>query len=46
MQAVTLQSLTKICRHRPALFNWMGKERSGETRALDAVSVSVRSGEL
>lgn len=46
MQAVTLQSVTKVFRHRPALFNWMGKERSGETRALDAVSLSIRSGEV
>jgi ABC-type Na+ transport system ATPase subunit NatA len=46
MQAVTLQSVTKICRHRLALFNRMGEERSGETRALDAVSRSVRSGEV
>ena len=46
MQAVTLQSVTKIFGHRPALFNWMGEERSGETRALDAISLSVRGGEI
>jgi hypothetical protein len=41
MRAATLQSVTKIFRHRPALFNWIGEERSGETRALAAVSRSV-----
>ncbi len=46
MQAVSLQSVTKIFRHRPALLNWVGKERSGETRALDAVSLTVMSGEI
>lgn len=46
MQSVALQSVTKIFRHRPTLFNWLGKERSGETRALDTVSLSVRGGEV
>jgi ABC-type multidrug transport system ATPase subunit len=34
MQAVTLQSVTKIFRRRRALFNWMGKERSGEVLVM------------
>lgn len=34
MQAVTLQSVTKIFRRRPALANWMGKERSGEVLVM------------
>jgi hypothetical protein len=41
MQAATLQSVTNIFRRRPALFNFMDEERSGETRALDAGSRSV-----
>jgi ABC-2 type transport system ATP-binding protein len=45
MGTVVLESVGKIFRHHPALFNWMGKERSGETRALIDVSLSVPSGE-
>jgi hypothetical protein len=40
MQALTLQSVTKGLPTPGCLFNWMGEERSGETRALDAVSRS------
>jgi ABC-2 type transport system ATP-binding protein len=46
MDSIVLESVSKIFRHRPALFNWMGKERSGETRALDEVSLSVASGKI
>ena len=35
MAAVVLESVSKVFHHRPALFNWFGRERSGETRALD-----------
>src|SRR6201997_1670714 len=46
MPAVMLESVSKIFRHRPALFNWLGRERSGETRALDQVSLQVPSGSV
>jgi len=46
MKAVVLESVTKVFRHRPALFNWMGRERTGETRALNEVSLSVPAGEV
>jgi ABC-2 type transport system ATP-binding protein len=46
MPAVVLQSVSKIFRHRPALFNWLGRERTGETLALDQVSLQVASGSV
>lgn len=46
MDAVVFESVSKIFRHRPALFNWMGSERKGETRALDDVSLRVPSGKI
>ena len=38
--------MTKVFRHRPSLFNWIGRERGGETVALNAVSISARAGEV
>jgi ABC-2 type transport system ATP-binding protein len=46
MDSIILESVSKVFRHRPALFNWMGRERSGETRALDEVSLGVSSGKV
>lgn len=46
MQTVVLENVTKVFRHRPALFNFFGCERSGETRALDNVSVCASEGEV
>ncbi len=46
MDSILLESVSKTFRHRPALFNWLGKEQSGETRALDAVSLSVATGSV
>jgi ABC-2 type transport system ATP-binding protein len=46
MNAVTFESVSKIFRHRPALFNWVGRERTGETRALNQISVRVPAGEV
>jgi ABC-2 type transport system ATP-binding protein len=46
MEAVVLHSVTKVFRHRPALFNWLGREQRGETRALDGVSLSVAAGQI
>lgn len=44
--AVVLECVTKQFRHRPVLFNWLGKERRGETLALDNVSLSCERGEV
>lgn len=44
MDSIVLDSVSKIFRHRPALFNWLGRERGGKTRALDNVSLNVSSG--
>jgi ABC-2 type transport system ATP-binding protein len=46
MPAVIFESVSKVFRHRPALFNWFGRERTGETRALDNVSFEVPSGSV
>src|SRR6202167_6429045 len=41
MDRIVFKSVCKIFRHRPALFNWLGREREGETIALRDVSVST-----
>jgi ABC-2 type transport system ATP-binding protein len=46
MDSIVLESVGKVFRHRPSLFNWMGKERGGETRALDEVSLSAGAGNV
>ncbi len=46
MPAVRLESVSKVFRHRPALFNWLGRERSGETRALDRISLEAPAGNV
>ncbi len=46
MDSIVLESVSKVFRNRPALFNWMGRERSGETRALDEVSLRVSTGKV
>lgn len=46
MQTVVLENVTKVFRHRPALFNWMGREQRGETRALNEVSLAASAGEV
>src|SRR5258708_4175179 len=46
MDSIVLESVSKVFRHRPALFNWMGRERSGKTLALDDVSLSVSAGRV
>jgi ABC-2 type transport system ATP-binding protein len=46
MDSIVLESVSKIFRHRPALFNWMGRERSGETRALQDLSLTVQHGKV
>src|ERR1700676_5606156 len=46
MDAVVFESVRKIFRHRPALFNLLGRERSGETVALKDVCFSAARGEV
>ncbi len=46
MERVVFESVRKIFRHRPALFNWLGRERGGETVALKDVSFSVSGAEV
>jgi ABC-2 type transport system ATP-binding protein len=44
MNAVVFNSVKKRFRHRPALFNWLGRERGGATEALRGVSLEVPAG--
>ncbi len=46
MDSIVLDSVSKVFRHSPALFNWIGNERGGETRALDDVSLQVEPGKI
>jgi ABC-2 type transport system ATP-binding protein len=46
MDQVAFESVRKVFRHRPALFNWVGRERTGETVALNGVSFSAAGGEV
>ncbi len=46
MPAVILESVSKVFGHRPALFNWFGRERTGDTVALDQISLEVPSGDV
>ena len=46
MDRIVFESVRKVFRHRPALFNLIGRERRGETSALKDVSFSVASGEV
>ena len=46
MNAVVFESVRKIFRHRPALFNLLGQERGGETVALKDVWFSAAQGEV
>jgi ABC-2 type transport system ATP-binding protein len=46
MERVVFESVSKIFRHRPALFNWLGRERGGETVALKDVSFSAACTEV
>jgi ABC-2 type transport system ATP-binding protein len=41
--SVVLESVSKVFRNRPALFNWMGKERCDSTPALTNINLSVPS---
>jgi ABC-2 type transport system ATP-binding protein len=46
MSDVVFKSVRKVFRHRPALFNLVGRERTGETVALRGVSFSARGTEV
>lgn len=46
MDRVVFESVRKIFRHRPAFFNWMGRERRGETVALRDISFSAAAGQV
>jgi ABC-2 type transport system ATP-binding protein len=46
MSRLAFESVRKVFRHRPALFNWFGRERSGETIALNDVSFSAERAEI
>jgi ABC-2 type transport system ATP-binding protein len=46
MDQIVFESVSKIFRHRPALFNWLGRERGGETVALKDVSFSAARAEV
>jgi len=44
MDTICIESVSKIFRHRPALFGWLGREKQGETRALVEISLHVPAG--
>ena len=44
MDAVVFNSVSKVFQHRPALFNWVGRERAGSTEALRCVSLRLPVG--
>ena len=46
MDRVVFESVRKVFRHRPALFNWLGRERGGETIALKDVSFAAAGAEV
>ncbi len=46
MDRIVFESVRKIFYHRPALFNWLGREQCGETIALQDVSFSVARSEV
>jgi ABC-2 type transport system ATP-binding protein len=46
MDRVVFESVRKVFRHRPALFNLLGRERGGETVALKGLSFGAGAGEV
>jgi ABC-2 type transport system ATP-binding protein len=46
MHSIELESVSKVFYHSPALFNWMGKERSGKTLALDRLTLTIERGSI
>lgn len=45
MSGIVFQSVSKWFTHRPALFNWLGNERTGRTQALQEISLTLNAGE-
>lgn len=45
MNGIAFQGVSKWFTHRPALFNWLGTERSGRTEALRNLSLTIAAGE-
>ena len=45
MNAVVFKAVYKRFRHRPALFNWLGRERGGSTEAVKGVSLTLAKGQ-
>jgi ABC-2 type transport system ATP-binding protein len=46
MDRVVFESVRKLFRHRPALFNLLGRERGGDTVALNNLSFAAPPGEV
>jgi ABC-2 type transport system ATP-binding protein len=46
MDQIVFESVRKVFRHRPALFNWVGRERKGETIALKDISFTAARAEV
>ncbi|MFY9643863.1 MAG: ABC transporter ATP-binding protein [Terriglobales bacterium] len=46
MDRIVFESVRKIFRHRPALFNWLGREQRGETVALQDLSFAASPAEV
>jgi ABC-2 type transport system ATP-binding protein len=46
MDCIVFESVSKVFRHQPALFNWLGRERRGETIALKDMSFTAAPGEV
>ena len=45
MNAVVFKAVYKRFRHRPALFNWLGRERGGSTEAVKGISLTLAAGQ-
>src|SRR5882672_3000965 len=46
MSSVVFESVSKLFRNRPALFNWIGQERSGVLFALRNLDLAIDDGEV
>lgn len=46
MSGVIFENVTKWFAHRPALFNWISREREGRTVALNEVSFAIEQGSI
>ena len=46
METIALDRVSKVFRHHAALFNWVGRERSGATQALKDVTFSLPGGKI